>query len=272
MIGGAAVSEPVLASARALLAEAGYPDGFSMTLSYPTGGSGNMVPGPMNTALQADLAKIGVKVKLEPIEWAALFSDYFAGKIPDNANAINISLSYQQEALWSLWFASDSTVNAGKYSNSEVDRLLAKVGLHGKSFIPMLSSFACAIPGIMATRAIADPKDRLTTILIAPLMTCSARLPVYALLIAAFIPARQVGGLFNLQGIVLFALLPSWGMSNAAATFQAKLAGDASTLPVDSSTSAKTTFAPRMEAPDAVATNVIGVVMTSSPAPTPAAA
>ena len=70
-----------------------------------------------------------------------------------------------------------------------MDRLMAYVGLSGRSFIPLLSSFACAIPGIMATRAIADPKDRLTTILIAPLMTCSARLPVYAVIIAAFIPA-----------------------------------------------------------------------------------
>ncbi len=75
-----------------------------------------------------------------------------------------------------------------------MDRLMARVGLSGRSFIPLLSSFACAIPGIMATRAIADPKDRLTTILIAPLMTCSARLPVYAVIIAAFIPnARSAG-------------------------------------------------------------------------------
>lgn len=87
-----------------------------------------------------------------------------------------------------------------------LDRLMLKVGLTGRSFIPLLSSFACAIPGIMATRSIQDPRDRLTTILIAPLMTCSARLPVYALLIAAFIPQRTVAGLFNLQGIVLFAL------------------------------------------------------------------
>ena len=87
-----------------------------------------------------------------------------------------------------------------------LDRLMLKVGLTGRSFIPLLSSFACAIPGIMATRSIQDPRDRLTTILIAPLMTCSARLPVYALLIAAFIPERTVAGVFNLQGIVLFSL------------------------------------------------------------------
>jgi ferrous iron transport protein B len=87
-----------------------------------------------------------------------------------------------------------------------MDRLMAYVGLSGRSFIPLLSSFACAIPGIMATRSIADPKDRLTTILIAPLMTCSARLPVYAVIIAAFIPNRNVGMGVGLQGLVLFGL------------------------------------------------------------------
>lgn len=87
-----------------------------------------------------------------------------------------------------------------------LDRLMAGAGLSGRSFIPLLSSFACAIPGVMATRTIQDPRDRLVTILVAPLMTCSARLPVYALLIGAFIPARQVWGAFNLQGLVLFGL------------------------------------------------------------------
>lgn len=86
-----------------------------------------------------------------------------------------------------------------------LDRLMSGVGLSGRSFIPLLSSFACAIPGVMATRTIADWRDRLVTIMIAPLMTCSARLPVYALLIAAFVPQREVG-LFNLQGLVLFGL------------------------------------------------------------------
>lgn len=88
-----------------------------------------------------------------------------------------------------------------------LDRLMFRAGLSGRSFIPLLSSFACAVPGIMATRSIQDPRDRLATILVAPLMTCSARLPVYALLIGAFIPQRDVaGGLLNLQGLVLFAL------------------------------------------------------------------
>jgi ferrous iron transport protein B len=87
-----------------------------------------------------------------------------------------------------------------------LDRLMGGVGLSGRSFIPLLSSFACAIPGIMAARTIANPRDRLVTIMIAPMMTCSARLPVYALLIGAFIPQRQVLGGLELQGLVLFGL------------------------------------------------------------------
>jgi ferrous iron transport protein B len=87
-----------------------------------------------------------------------------------------------------------------------LDRLMGGVGLSGRSFIPLLSSFACAIPGIMAARTIGNPRDRLVTIMVAPLMTCSARLPVYALLIGAFIPQRRVPGGFELQGLVLFAL------------------------------------------------------------------
>ncbi|MCP5473000.1 MAG: ferrous iron transport protein B [Sinobacteraceae bacterium] len=86
-----------------------------------------------------------------------------------------------------------------------LDRLMGSVGLSGRAFIPLLSSFACAIPGIMATRTIPNIRDRIATIMIAPLMTCSARLPVYALLIAAFIPDRSIGWM-NLQGLVLFAL------------------------------------------------------------------
>lgn len=87
-----------------------------------------------------------------------------------------------------------------------VDTLMAKAGLNGRAFIPLLSSFACAIPGVMAARTIEDERDRLTTILIAPLMTCSARWPVYFLVIGAFIPATKVGA-FNLQGLVAFGLI-----------------------------------------------------------------
>jgi ferrous iron transport protein B len=86
-----------------------------------------------------------------------------------------------------------------------LDTLMGKVGLSGRAFIPLLSSFACAVPGVMAARTIANPRDRLATIMIAPLMTCSARLPVYALLIGAFVPERDVGP-FNLRGLTLFGL------------------------------------------------------------------
>ena len=87
-----------------------------------------------------------------------------------------------------------------------LDRFMVGSGLTGRSFIPLLSSFACAVPGIMATRSIQDPRERLATIMVAPLMTCSARLPIYTLLIAAFIPQQTVAGVFNLQGLVLFTL------------------------------------------------------------------
>jgi len=103
-----------------------------------------------------------------------------------------------------------------------LDRLMAGAGLSGRSFIPLLSSFACAIPGIMATRSIQDPRDRLATILVAPLMTCSARLPVYALLIGAFIPARQVWGGINLQGLVLFGLYMAGILSALAVSWVMK--------------------------------------------------
>ena len=100
-----------------------------------------------------------------------------------------------------------------------LDRTMAAAGLSGRSFIPLLSSFACAIPGIMATRSIQDPRDRLATILVAPLMTCSARLPVYALLIGAFIPRREVLGFLNLQGLVLFALYAAGILSALAVSW-----------------------------------------------------
>jgi ferrous iron transport protein B len=87
-----------------------------------------------------------------------------------------------------------------------MDRVMGRVGLHGRAFIPLLSSYACAIPGIMATRTIENKRDRLTTIMVAPLTTCSARLPVYTLLIAAFIPNIAVFGPLKLQGLVMLAL------------------------------------------------------------------
>jgi ferrous iron transport protein B len=106
-----------------------------------------------------------------------------------------------------------------------LDRIMGSVGLSGRAFIPLLSSFACAIPGIMATRTIQNPRDRLATIMIAPLMTCSARLPVYALIIGAFIPARTVWGGLELQGLVLFALYIIGVLSAMAVAFVLKRSG-----------------------------------------------
>jgi len=102
-----------------------------------------------------------------------------------------------------------------------LDRLMGRVGLSGRAFIPLLSSFACAIPGIMAARTIPSSRDRIATIMIAPLMTCSARLPVYALLIGAFIPQRALGPL-NLRGLVLFALYIAGVASALAVAFVLK--------------------------------------------------
>jgi ferrous iron transport protein B len=103
-----------------------------------------------------------------------------------------------------------------------LDRLMGGAGLSGRSFIPLLSSHACAIPGIMATRTIANPRDRLTTIMIAPLMTCSARIPVYTLIISAFIPQRSVWGPIQLQGLVMFALYVAGIASGLAVAYVLK--------------------------------------------------
>jgi peptide/nickel transport system substrate-binding protein len=113
-----------VAKAKALLADAGYPNGFDTTLSFPTSGSGNMVPIPMNEALQQDLAKVGIKVKLQPVEWASMLTDFFQGRIPGGADAINISLGFVFISLWSTWFSSTSKVNAGHFADPKVDGLL----------------------------------------------------------------------------------------------------------------------------------------------------
>ncbi|WP_298746245.1 ferrous iron transporter B [uncultured Brevundimonas sp.] len=100
-----------------------------------------------------------------------------------------------------------------------MDRIMGGAGLHGRAFIPLLSSFACAIPGIMAARVIDSKRDRLTTIMVAPLMTCSARIPVYTLIIAAFIPNRTVWGFANMQGLVMFGLYATGILSALAVSF-----------------------------------------------------
>ena len=103
-----------------------------------------------------------------------------------------------------------------------MDRIMGGAGLHGRAFIPLLSSFACAIPGIMATRVIDNRRDRLTTILIAPLMTCSARIPVYTLIISAFIPPKLIWGWINLQGLVMFGLYAAGIISALGVSFVIK--------------------------------------------------
>ena len=103
-----------------------------------------------------------------------------------------------------------------------MDRIMGGAGLHGRAFIPLLSSFACAIPGIMATRVIDNRRDRLTTILVAPLMTCSARIPVYTLIISAFVPATELWGWVSLQGLVMFGLYTAGIISALAVSFVAK--------------------------------------------------
>ncbi|HZZ32867.1 MAG TPA: ferrous iron transporter B [Phenylobacterium sp.] len=100
-----------------------------------------------------------------------------------------------------------------------MDRIMGGAGLHGRAFIPLLSSFACAIPGIMSTRVIDNKRDRLTTIMVAPLMTCSARIPVYTLIISAFIPNRTVLGVLSLPGLVMFALYAAGILSALGVSF-----------------------------------------------------
>ena len=114
------------AKAKELLKAAGYANGFTTTLEYPTSGSGNMIPGPMNEALQKDLAAVGIKVKLKPIEWSTMLGQYVGGKFPAGIDAINISLSFQQESFWQLAFASTGPINLGKYKNATVDKLIGE--------------------------------------------------------------------------------------------------------------------------------------------------
>jgi peptide/nickel transport system substrate-binding protein len=114
------------AKAKALLTEAGYPDGVNITVVFPPSGSGNMVPVPMNESMQRDLAAVGIKVDLKPLEWSALLSEYFNGKIPQDANAVNISLGFVFPSLWSTFFSSTSTINVGKFNSPEVDAALTR--------------------------------------------------------------------------------------------------------------------------------------------------
>jgi peptide/nickel transport system substrate-binding protein len=111
------------AKAKAMLAEAGYPNGFAMKVAYPTSGSGNMVPAPMNEALQKDLAAVGVTVELVPIEWATMIGDWYAGTMSAGADAMNISLGFAPPIAWEQTFGTGRITNVGKFSNAEFDAL-----------------------------------------------------------------------------------------------------------------------------------------------------
>ena len=113
------------AKAKQLLAAAGHPDGIDLTVEYPTGGSGNMIPGPMNEALLKDLAAVGVRVHLKPIEWAAMLAQ-LGTKMPKGIDAMNISLTFQSESFWTLAFTPDGPINLGGYRNAEVARLIGQ--------------------------------------------------------------------------------------------------------------------------------------------------
>lgn len=157
---------------------------------------------PLMDALQAGVDGFGELVR-STLPSGALRSLLVDGII---AGAGTVIVYLPQILILFLWILSLEESGYLPRAAFLLDRIMAAVGLSGRSFIPLLSSFACAIPGIMATRTIQNPRDRLVTILVAPLMTCSARLPVYALLIGAFIPRRTVWGIFGLQGLVLFGL------------------------------------------------------------------
>jgi peptide/nickel transport system substrate-binding protein len=112
--------------AKQLLKEAGYPNGFSTTVSYPTSGSGNMIPEPMNVELQSDLAAVGIHINLQPMEWATMLTQFETGKVPGGATATNISLTFQQEAFWEYEFLGGSPINISHYDNPTVNALLTQ--------------------------------------------------------------------------------------------------------------------------------------------------
>jgi len=147
----------------------------------------------------------------------AVFGDYVSGLMPDGmlkslvvdgmiAGVGGVVIFLPQILLLSLFIALLEDCGYMARAAFLMDKLLSWCGLSGQSFIPMLTSFACAVPGVLATRTISDYRDRMTTILVAPLMSCSARLPVYIIMIAAFVPDRPVFGVFNSQGLALFCM------------------------------------------------------------------
>ncbi|MFT9297446.1 MAG: ferrous iron transporter B [Gluconobacter sp.] len=157
---------------------------------------------PLMDALESGITMLGEFI-LRPLPDGVLRSLLADGVI---AGAGTVIVFLPQILILFLWILALEESGYLPRAAFLLDRVMALAGLSGRSFIPLLSSFACAIPGIMAARTIQNPRDRLVTILIAPLMTCSARLPVYTLLIGAFIPHKTVLGIFGIQGLILFGL------------------------------------------------------------------
>jgi ferrous iron transport protein B len=157
---------------------------------------------PAMDAIDAGVALLAgaLRAELPP----GLFTDFLADGLVAGVGAVIIFLPQITLLFAMLYLLED--VGYMARAAFVIDRLMGRIGLEGRSFVALLSSYACAVPGIMATRTIPSPRNRLVTILVAPLMTCSARLPVYALLIGAFVPATTLWGPIGLQGVVLLGL------------------------------------------------------------------
>jgi ferrous iron transport protein B len=167
---------------------------------------------PLMDAIQDGFAWLGTLVEASPLP--DLLKSFFKDGLISGVGSVIVFLPQ----IVILFFFILVLEDLGYMARAAflMDRIMGGAGLHGRAFIPLLSSFACAIPGIMSTRVIDDKRDRLTTILVAPLMTCSARIPVYTLIIGAFIPDREVWGFIGLQGLVMFGLYAS-GIAGALA-------------------------------------------------------
>ncbi|MFO1084872.1 MAG: ferrous iron transporter B [Reyranellaceae bacterium] len=167
---------------------------------------------PLMDAIQAGFAFLGVLVETWPLP--DLLRSFLKDGLISGVGSVIVFLPQ----IVILFFFILVLEDVGYMARAAflMDRIMGGAGLHGRAFIPLLSSFACAIPGVMATRVIDDRRDRLTTILVAPLMTCSARIPVYTLIIGAFIPDRDVWGIVGLQGLVMFGLYAA-GIAGALA-------------------------------------------------------
>ena len=164
---------------------------------------------PAMNAIDAAIGRgAGLAHELLP---AGLLADFVADGLVAGVGAVVIFLP-QIVLLFTLLYLLEDLGYMARAA-FVIDRLMGRVGLEGRAFVSLLSAYACAVPGIMATRTIASPRNRLATILVAPLMTCSARLPVYALLIGAFVPARSVAGPLGLQGLVLLGLYLAGGLA-----------------------------------------------------------